>query len=171
MGVRSSIKKKVSCCFQKNVVLSLYHENIFITRHCSLHSYIYYILHLFHWYTLFFFFYFFFGKKHRFEKRILTPLPDHEGRYQLLKKCLDGELDINVRECDLREMSNLAVNYSSSDMATMAREALMSPVRKCLHATHFRKCSGGGGGSGSGGGGWVPCQSTERGATKINIWR
>ena len=99
--------------------------------------------------------------RRRFVKRILTSLPDHEGRYQLLRACLEGELDGSVRECDLREMSNAAVNYSSSDMATMAREALMAPVRKCLHATHFRKC----------GGGWVPCKSTERGATKINIWR
>ena len=56
-------------------------------------------------------------------------------RKRILKLCLEGES--SMQDKDFINIANQTVNFSASDMSTLAREALMGPVRKCLRATHF----------------------------------
>ena len=79
--------------------------------------------------------------RRRFQKRIMTPLPNAAERNQLLQLYLDGETDLSPQ--DFATIAQATAHYSSSDISILAREALMVPVRHCLRATHFKQLRNG----------------------------
>lgn len=70
--------------------------------------------------------------RRRLEKRVYIPLPNKEGRAQLLKinmKGLEVEDDI---DWDL--IVNKTDGYSGADLSNVCREAAMMPLRRRLKA-------------------------------------
>jgi vacuolar protein-sorting-associated protein 4 len=64
----------------------------------------------------------------RFEKKIYVPLPDIEARQQIFQINTKGEeLEEDV---DFLELAQITQGYSGSDIANVAREALMLPIRE-----------------------------------------
>lgn len=72
----------------------------------------------------------------RFGKRIYVPEPDAVAREKLLEINLKGEKTMLRRET-LHRIAGKTEGYSGADMATIAREALMFPVREALSAKYF----------------------------------
>ena len=97
--------------------------------------------------------------RRRFQKRIMTPLPNAAERNQLLQLYLDGETDLSPHDFD--RISQATAHYSSSDISILAREALMVPVRHCLRATHFKQLRNGS---------VVPCSDNDQQGRRLNIW-
>lgn len=105
--------------------------------------------------------------RRRFQKRIFTPLPDAKAREHILRLAIGPSEDVpsSVSDRELRRAAAATEGYSSADMNTLSREALMGPIRRCLRSTHFRPS-----GEGRGVVKLVPCGSRERGARKVDIW-
>jgi vacuolar protein-sorting-associated protein 4 len=97
--------------------------------------------------------------RRRFQKRIMTPLPNAAERNQLLQVYLDGETDLSPHDFD--RISQATAHYSASDISILAREALMVPVRHCLRATHFKQLRNGS---------VVPCSDNDQQGRRLNIW-
>jgi len=77
--------------------------------------------------------------RRRFEKRVYVPMPGPKARSKILRLHLgDSPKHVNVSPSQLDTVAKQADGYSGSDLANVANEALMQPVRKCLRATHFR---------------------------------
>lgn len=75
----------------------------------------------------------------RFEKRIYIPLPDQPAREAIIKIHL-GEEPLKDLEPKLTDkIAEQTEGYSGSDLAVVAREVLMTPVREALQATHWKK--------------------------------
>lgn len=72
----------------------------------------------------------------RFGKRIYVPEPDVSAREKLLEINLKGEKTMLKKET-LRRIAEKTEGYSGADMATIARDALMVPVREALSAQYF----------------------------------
>jgi vacuolar protein-sorting-associated protein 4 len=77
----------------------------------------------------------------RFEKRIYIPLPEAPARSAMFKLNL-GDTPHEVTEPEFQILGQKAEGYSGADINIVVREALMQPVRKVQHATHFKKVSG-----------------------------
>eukprot|EP00388_Colpodella_angusta_P043786 GDKK01060643.1.p1 GENE.GDKK01060643.1~~GDKK01060643.1.p1 ORF type:complete len:588 (-),score=118.22 GDKK01060643.1:135-1727(-) len=79
----------------------------------------------------------------RFEKRIYIPLPEEEGRKQLIKFSLEG-LQL-ADDFSLDALSDKTTGYSGSDVASVCREAAMMGLRKkILEARRSAEQEGGG---------------------------
>jgi len=79
--------------------------------------------------------------RRRFEKRIYIPLPEESARGTMFKLHM-GSTPCSLTEPDYRELAKNTEGYSGADIALVVRDALMQPVRRVQHATHFVKCSG-----------------------------
>jgi vacuolar protein-sorting-associated protein 4 len=78
--------------------------------------------------------------RRRFEKRIYVPMPGPRARRRVLRLCLGRDPEqVRLTERELTAAAERAAGYSGSDMAVVANEALMQPVRRCLAATHFEE--------------------------------
>jgi len=80
--------------------------------------------------------------RRRFEKRIYVPLPDAEGRLQLLKLHLGNEA-ISIPDEFYKQFSKDLEGYSGSDISALAREILMTPIRIATRATHWKEVNNG----------------------------
>jgi vacuolar protein-sorting-associated protein 4 len=76
--------------------------------------------------------------RRRFEKRIYISLPDIESRVAILKYSI-GKTPHWLTDEDFREVGEGTEGYSGSDMATLCKDAIMSPLRKCQAAKKFVK--------------------------------
>lgn len=66
----------------------------------------------------------------RFEKRILVPLPDHNGRSAIFRHYVGENSKFNSEE--LQKLVDLTTNFSGSDIRTVCKEAEMILIREQL---------------------------------------
>ena len=115
--------------------------------------------------------------RRRFQRRIYTPLPTRHEREQILRLAMEGTYH-NLRDRDYQFVASKTEGFSSSDISTLAREALMGPVRRCLRSTHFRQVKRRAVESGTtaatGGSDTMiaiePCGRWDLGARQVDIW-
>ena len=79
--------------------------------------------------------------RRRFEKRIYIPLPDVVSRAELIKLGVDGTSN-TLTNANFEELGRMTQGASGADLSTLVREALMEPIIRCEHATHFRRVDG-----------------------------
>lgn len=103
----------------------------------------------------------------RFEKRIYVPEPDLAAREKLLEVSLKGERT-TLRKETLRRIAEKTEGYSGADIATIAREALMIPVREAISASYF--CPVDGDPANPETFVYAPCTSDFPGAEKMTIF-
>lgn len=75
--------------------------------------------------------------RRRFEKRVYISLPEKEARKKMFKLNL-GNTPNSLNEDDYENLGELTDNYSGSDIATVVKDALMEPIRKCQTARKFK---------------------------------
>jgi vacuolar protein-sorting-associated protein 4 len=78
--------------------------------------------------------------RRRFEKRIYIGLPEAPARTIMFKLHM-GDTKATVTDEDYVFLGKHAERYSGADIQIVVRDALMQPVRKVQHATHFCKVS------------------------------
>ena len=78
--------------------------------------------------------------RRRFEKRIYIGLPDAAARTTMFKIHL-GDTKTTLTDADLRYLGENSENFSGADIQVLVRDALMQPIRKVQHATHFKRVS------------------------------
>uniref|UniRef100_A0A1I8IEQ7 microtubule-severing ATPase n=1 Tax=Macrostomum lignano TaxID=282301 RepID=A0A1I8IEQ7_9PLAT len=66
----------------------------------------------------------------RFGRRLYIGMPDSRCRLNLLSCLLAKHDSVDVSEAELRELAELTDGYSASDLANLAREAAMEPLRQ-----------------------------------------
>lgn len=76
--------------------------------------------------------------RRRFERRIYIALPDEHSRKEIVRHHL-GETPHSLGEEDLEEIAKETEGFSGSDLATLTKDAIMAPLRKCQEATRFIK--------------------------------
>lgn len=95
----------------------------------------------------------------RLEKRILVPLPNTEGRKRMFEALLQGRCSSDV---SFAAMAERTAGYSGSDVAVVAKEAAMRPLRRMLalleSTTHGAAAAGNAGGAG------------DRQAANLQVW-
>jgi len=91
----------------------------------------------------------------RFDRQIYVGLPDAAARKQMLRKFLPNSLSAATIDALAAE----SANRSGSDIAALAREIKMRPLRNLQLTTHFRPV----------GSKWTPCAATEEGAQERRI--
>jgi len=80
--------------------------------------------------------------RRRFEKRIYVPMPGPKARSRILRIHIGRNKALAcVSKEELNELARSLPGFSGSDLANVANEALMLPVRRCLKATHFKYVS------------------------------
>ena len=67
--------------------------------------------------------------RRRFVKRIYVPLPDNDGRRQLLQKLLADQVH-SLRQEDVDMLVESTSGYSGADMRALCTEAAMGPCRE-----------------------------------------
>ncbi len=66
--------------------------------------------------------------RRRFEKRIYVPLPSFDARKEIFKIHLQG---VNISDdIDFNKLAELTEGYTGHDIALLAREAIMRPIRE-----------------------------------------
>lgn len=68
--------------------------------------------------------------RRRFERRIYISLPDIESRIGILIYTI-GKTPHTITDEEFREIGSLTEGFSGSDIATLCKDAIMAPVRKC----------------------------------------
>jgi len=68
--------------------------------------------------------------RRRFERRIYIGLPDLSSRIGICKYHIGATKHIITDE-EFDEIGNLTNNFSGSDISTLCKDAIMSPIRKC----------------------------------------
>lgn len=76
--------------------------------------------------------------RRRFERRIYIALPDEYSRKEIVRHHL-GKTPHELTEEDLEDIANATNGFSGSDLATLTKDAIMAPLRKCQEATKFIK--------------------------------
>jgi vacuolar protein-sorting-associated protein 4 len=77
--------------------------------------------------------------RRRFEKRVYIPLPEsHARKYMFELNMRNIENDLNDK--DFTHLGSITSGSSGSDIATLCREAMMEPLRKCQSAQFFQEC-------------------------------
>ena len=79
--------------------------------------------------------------RRRFEKRIYIGLPEPAARMAMFKLHL-GDTKSELTEGDFRVLGQEAENFSGADIQIVVRDALMQPIRRVQHATHFKRVRG-----------------------------
>ncbi|RKP21435.1 AAA-domain-containing protein, partial [Rozella allomycis CSF55] len=67
--------------------------------------------------------------RRRFTKRILVPLPDSKARKTLIEHFL-GKQESTISNSEISRLVQSTEGYSSSDIAAVAREAALNPIRE-----------------------------------------
>mmetsp|Transcript_23728 Transcript_23728/g.23626 ORF Transcript_23728/g.23626 Transcript_23728/m.23626 type:complete len:184 (-) Transcript_23728:33-584(-) len=80
--------------------------------------------------------------RRRFERRIYISLPDEYSRKEIVRHHL-GKTPHDLTEEDLEEIATETDGFSGSDLSTLTKDAIMSPLRKCQDATRFVKTPSG----------------------------
>lgn len=75
--------------------------------------------------------------RRRFEKRVYISLPEKIARMKMFKLNL-GTTPNSLNDDDYDDLGALTEGYSGSDIATLVKDALMEPIRKCQSAKKFR---------------------------------
>ena len=73
--------------------------------------------------------------RRRLEKRIYVPLPDAQGRRELLRLCLkdvETSLTTQPQTSELERIVNESEGFSCADVKLLCREAAMMPMRRLL---------------------------------------
>jgi vacuolar protein-sorting-associated protein 4 len=78
----------------------------------------------------------------RFEKRVYIPLPSLSDRLRLFEKLLP-ELMSDISDEDRDKLGFMSEGYSSSDIATVAKEVSIMPFNRAKCATQFTLCDDG----------------------------
>jgi vacuolar protein-sorting-associated protein 4 len=68
-------------------------------------------------------------------------LPDLNARKDMFKLYL-GKMTNTLTESDFEELAQKSEGYSGADINIIVRDALMSPIRCLVTATHFKKVRG-----------------------------
>lgn len=76
--------------------------------------------------------------RRRFERRIYIALPDEISRKEIVRHHL-GKTPHSLTEEEFEDIANSTDGYSGSDLATLTKDAIMAPLRKCQEATKFIK--------------------------------
>ncbi|XP_012692715.1 vacuolar protein sorting-associated protein 4B-like [Clupea harengus] len=76
-----------------------------------------------------------------FERCVCIPMPDEHSRALIFKQQLGRVLN-SLTEVDFTGLALRADGFTGADIACVARDALMQPVRKVQRATHFRRVRG-----------------------------
>lgn len=76
--------------------------------------------------------------RRRFEKRVYISLPETEARAAMFKLNL-GNTPTTLSEDDFSLLADHTEGYSGSDVATIVKDALMEPIRKCQNAKKFKR--------------------------------
>jgi katanin p60 ATPase-containing subunit A1 len=69
--------------------------------------------------------------RRRLEKRIYVPLPDHNGRAELLRLCL-ANVETTLNDSARANVVKKTAGFSCADVKLLCREAAMMPMRKML---------------------------------------
>lgn len=80
--------------------------------------------------------------RRRFERRIYISLPDEISRKEIIRHHL-GKTPHSLEEDDFDDLANSTDGFSGSDLATLTKDAIMQPLRKCQEATKFLKTPAG----------------------------
>jgi vacuolar protein-sorting-associated protein 4 len=83
--------------------------------------------------------------RRRFEKRLYVPLPEAPERAMILAKLLGSPTqgDHNLTPRDVARIAEKCVHLSGADLAQLANDILMKPVRKLMKAEYFKITSRG----------------------------
>jgi vacuolar protein-sorting-associated protein 4 len=76
----------------------------------------------------------------RFEKRVYIPLPSLSDRLRLFTKLLPA---LHITEEEMDKLGFMSEGYSSSDIATVAKEVSVMPFNRAKTATQFTLCDDG----------------------------
>jgi len=74
----------------------------------------------------------------RFAVRVLVGLPSRKDRKNILKRLL-ADVDHTITQSHLDDLALATEGWSGSDLESMAREAVMAPVRECLRRAAILK--------------------------------
>lgn len=66
--------------------------------------------------------------RRRFVKRLYVPLPDQEGRREMIRKI--GKNEYTLTDAEVDELARILEGYSGSDVFNLCREAAMEPIRE-----------------------------------------
>jgi vacuolar protein-sorting-associated protein 4 len=75
--------------------------------------------------------------RRRFQRRVHIGLPDTAGRAKMFKLAI-GDTETTLQPGDYNQLAATSEGFSGSDIAIVAQDALMKPLRKISTATHFR---------------------------------
>ncbi|KAI5166572.1 fidgetin-like protein 1 [Nematocida sp. AWRm78] len=78
--------------------------------------------------------------RRRFVKRLYVPLPDKEGRKEMVKKIAKDICTLS--ETEINELSEKLEGYSGSDIYNLCREAAMEPVREITELENMQTLRG-----------------------------
>lgn len=98
--------------------------------------------------------------RRRFQKRIYIPLPDEEARKVMLQIHF-GKEGHELTNSDFGVLASQTDMYSGSDMANLAKQALMYPITKIQTSGYFILTKDNK---------WIPCHKDDLGAIPINIY-
>ncbi|GBG30058.1 26S proteasome regulatory subunit 8-like [Hondaea fermentalgiana] len=77
--------------------------------------------------------------RRRFERRVYVPMPGPKARARILRIALGSDATVvALRAQEIREFAARLSGFSGADVASLANEALMVPVRNCMNARYFR---------------------------------
>jgi vacuolar protein-sorting-associated protein 4 len=96
--------------------------------------------------------------RRRFEKRIYIPLPEAPARSTMFQ-IHTGKTQNNLTEADFMALGERTEGFSGSDVATVVKEAIMEPLRKCRTARYFRKTGSSAAAAAGGGGTYLPVEA------------
>lgn len=65
--------------------------------------------------------------RRRLEKRIYISLPDENSRTLILKHCI-GKTSNTLSDEDWAYLGGMTQNFSGSDLSTLSKDAIMSPL-------------------------------------------
>merc|ERR1712070_1162317 len=77
--------------------------------------------------------------RRRFEKRVYIPLPEAAARTVMFKLNMRN-VENRLTPEDYVTLGERTEGSSGSDIATLCREAMMEPLRKCQSAQFFQEC-------------------------------
>ncbi|KAI9147552.1 vacuolar protein sorting-associated protein VPS4 [Paramyrothecium foliicola] len=75
--------------------------------------------------------------RRRFQRRVHIGLPDAAGRAKMFKLAI-GDTETALQPGDFSVLAAKSEGFSGSDIAIVAQDALMKPIRKISTATHFK---------------------------------
>lgn len=74
----------------------------------------------------------------RFAVRVFIGLPSPRDRKRILRRFLKG-IDHSLDTTQLKHLADITNGYSGSDLESLAREAVMAPIRDCLREAAILK--------------------------------